>query len=607
MNFFTRKLSKKYFQTHIFHYLNLENSFNSIVSMSKIWNLLPTPDAAFIADLQTQLTIPYDIASILIQRGIHSFDEARSFFRPDWEETHDPFLMQDMDLAVSRINKAIASNEKILLFGDYDVDGTTAVAVMWNVLTHFYKNILFYIPDRYNEGYGISTQGIDYANELNVGLIISLDCGIRANDKIDYAHSLGIDFIVCDHHHPGNEIPKAIVLDPQRKECNYPYKGLSGCGVGFKLLQALHKTNQWNETVLMQQLDLLAISIGADIVPITGENRIFCYHGLSVLNQGSRIGIDALLRIAKKELPLLLTDVVFVLAPRINAAGRIQSGNKAVELMISTDKSFIDAIAESIDLDNQERRELDAQITIEALEQIANDTDFQSRKTTVVYQEDWHKGVIGIVASRLIETHYKPTIVLTQSNGKLTGSARSIKGLDIHEALTRCEDVLEQFGGHTFAAGMTILPSNYDLFKKRFETAVNELLTLEQQEEVITVDAEISFDDLFQSHETTDQLPKFYRLLAQMEPYGPGNMKPIFLTRNVSVCDASLLKGEHIKALFTEGKQNRKIPAIGFRMQDLYPIVKSGKLVDILYTIETNTWKNKTTLQLVIKDIKYAY
>jgi len=574
--------------------------------MSKIWNLVPTPDTALVADLQTQLSIPFDIASILLQRGIHSFDEARSFFRPSWENTHDPFLMQDMELAVSRINKAIKNNETILLFGDYDVDGTTAVAVMWNVLTHFYKNILFYIPDRYNEGYGISTQGIDYAKEMNVGLIISLDCGIRANDKIDYATSLGIDFIVCDHHHPGNELPKAIVLDPQRKDCNYPYKGLSGCGVGFKLLQALHHTNQWDDKVLMQQLDLLAISIGADIVPITGENRVFCYHGLSVLNQGPRIGIDALLRIAKKDLPLLLTDVVFVLAPRINAAGRIQSGNKAVDLMISTNKFEIDEIAESIDLDNQERRELDAQITVEALEQIDNDTEFHLRKTTVVYQEDWHKGVIGIVASRLIETHYKPTIVLTQSNGKLTGSARSIKGLDIHEALTRCEDVLEQFGGHTFAAGMTLLPSNYELFKDRFETAVNELLTQEQQEEVINVDATISFDDIYQTNESTDQLPKFYRLLSQMEPYGPGNMKPIFLTKNITVCDASLLKGEHIKALFTEGRGNRKIPAIGFRMQELYPIVKSGRLIDLLYTIETNTWKNKTTLQLVIKDIKYA-
>jgi len=574
--------------------------------MSKIWKLKQQPTNKEIESLQTELIIPITFAKLLVQRNIQNFDQARAFFRPDWSLINDPFLMLNMDRAVKRINQAFLSKERIMLFGDYDVDGTTAVAVMWNVIHFYYKNIECYIPDRYAEGYGVSTQGIDTAKANGVSLIISLDCGIRAVDKIAYANSLGIDFIVCDHHHPGEELPAAILLDPMLKECSYPYKGLSGCGVGFKLLQALQLTNNWDPKLLMDQLDLVAISIGADIVPITDENRILCYHGLQKLNEQPRLGVSALLQIANKQLPLKLEDVVFVLAPRINAAGRIQSGRKAVELMISTNKSTIQEIATSIELDNQERRELDAQITFEALQQIEEDETFHTRKTTVVFDKQWHKGVIGIVASRLIETHYKPTIVLTESNGKLTGSSRSIKGLDIHEALTHCEDVLEQFGGHTFAAGMTLHPENYILFRDKFEQVVDQLLQQEEKIEEIVIDSDLSFDELFEATEPNFQLPKFSRLLNQMEPYGPGNMKPIFRTKNVEVGEATLLKGEHIKAVFMEGTQKRKIPAIGFRMAELFDIVQSGKKCDILYTVESNTWKEKTTIQLNLKDIRLS-
>ena len=389
--------------------------------MSKIWNLLPQPPSSEIYNIQSALNIPTQFAKILTQRGFQTFEQAKDFFRPSWEHTHDPFLMLNMDKAVTRLNQAINENEKILLFGDYDVDGTTAVAVMWNVLIDYHGRLDYYIPDRYAEGYGISFQGIDYAKETGVTLIIALDCGIRAIDKVNYAKELGIDFIICDHHQPGDEIPDTIVLDPLQKRCNYPFKGLSGCGVGFKLLQALFKTNDWGTEILHQQLDLLAISIGADIVPVTDENRIFCAYGLEVLNKNPRLGISILVQFAKREFPLLLTDVVFVIAPRINAAGRIQSGIKSVELMISTDVEAVNSIAKSIDSDNDERKELDAQITFEALKQIEEDASFTSKKTTVVFHPEWHKGVIGIVASRLIETHYRPTIVLTESNGKLTG------------------------------------------------------------------------------------------------------------------------------------------------------------------------------------------
>ena len=574
--------------------------------MPKSWSLIEKPEKLKIDSLQKSLSIPPIIAQLLVQRNLTNFEEAKAFFRPDISLLHDPFLMKDMHRAVNRIEEAILKRERIMIFGDYDVDGTTAVAVCWNVLSEFYDQLECYIPDRYIEGYGVSKLGIDTAHEHGVTLIISLDCGIRSVEKVDYASKLGIDFIICDHHQPGNELPNCIVLDPLQVDCNYPFKGLSGCGVGFKLLQAYLTFTKKDTTVLFQQLDLVAISIGADIVSLSGENRILCYHGLRLLNQDPRKGIVELLKIAGKKLPLLLTDVVFIIAPRINAAGRIHSGKKAVDLMISSEEALLIEIATSIDLDNQERKELDAQITKEALQLISDDPLFGEYKSTLVFQNKWHKGVVGIVASRLIETHYRPTIVLTESNGKATGSARSVKGFDIHHALCQCEDLLDQFGGHTFAAGMTLPLENVPLLKKRFDSVVSNLLRTDMEHEIIQVDAEISFADLFEHNEPFNTIPKLKRLIDQMEPYGPGNMKPIFVSRNIQVCEASLIKEEHIKLRIKQDDCICIFNAIGFRIADLYHLVNSGKRIDIAYTIDTNTWNDKTTIQLIIKDIQIS-
>ena len=572
--------------------------------MSKNWIIQTPPSNSIIQELKQTLCISDVLAQILAQKGIHTYDAAKDFFRPRLDQLHDPFLLKDMGRAVARIVKAIENKERILLFGDYDVDGTSAVAVFWNVLSQYHELLDFYIPDRYIEGYGVSTLGIDRAKEAGVNLIISLDCGIRSIDKVAYAQSLGIDFIVCDHHQPGETIPDCIVLDPLRKDCSYPYKGLSGCGVGFKLLQALQQTLNWDIELVWKQLDLVALSIGADIVPLTGENRILCFHGLARLNEQPRIGIATLVKIADKTFPLTLTDVVFIIAPRINAAGRIQSGKKSVELMISEDEKDLQEIAQSIDLDNQERRMLDAQITYEALEMIEEDTSFSTKKSTVLFHPEWHKGVVGIVASRIIETHYKPTIVLTESNGKATGSARSIKGIDIHHALTLCEDVLIQFGGHAFAAGMTLEIEQIPVFKNKFEEVIATLLSEEDKNEELIIDSEITFESIFESTERIENIPKFKRIIDQMEPFGPQQMKPIFLSKKVTILDASLLKGEHLKMKVQQGKII--FDAVGFRMAELYSLVLKGKPIDLVYTIETNTWKDKTSLQLIIKDLKIS-
>ena len=572
--------------------------------MSKNWIIQTPPSNSIIEELKQTLCISDVLAQILAQKGIHTYDAAKDFFRPRLDQLHDPFLLKDMDRAVARIVQAIENKERILLFGDYDVDGTSAVAVFWNVLSQYHELLDFYIPDRYIEGYGVSTLGIDRAKEAGVNLIISLDCGIRSIDKVAYAQSLDIDFIVCDHHQPGETIPDCIVLDPMRKDCSYPYKGLSGCGVGFKLLQALQQTLNWDIELIWKQLDLVALSIGADIVPLTGENRILCFHGLARLNEQPRIGIATLVKIADKTFPLTLTDVVFIIAPRINAAGRIQSGKKSVELMISEDEKDLQEIAQSIDLDNQERRMLDAQITSEALEMIEEDTSFSTKKSTVLYHPEWHKGVVGIVASRIIESHYKPTIVLTESNGKATGSARSIKGIDIHHALTLCEDVLIQFGGHAFAAGMTLEIEQIPVFKNKFEEVITTLLSEEDKNEELIIDSEITFESIFESTERIENIPKFKRIIDQMEPFGPQQMKPVFLSKKVTILDASLLKGEHLKMKVQQGKII--FDAVGFRMAELYSLVLKGKPIDLVYTIETNTWKDKTSLQLIIKDLKIS-
>jgi single-stranded-DNA-specific exonuclease len=572
--------------------------------MQKRWLIKDIPAQNKIDTLAQALNIEPALATILLQRNISTFEEAQHFFRPSLNDLHDPFLMKDLQEAVDRINVAMEKNQKIMIYGDYDVDGTTAVAVMWNVMIEHYKNIEFYIPDRYAEGYGVSSQGIEYAHAQNVQLIIALDCGVKANEKVDFANSLGIDFIVCDHHTPGETLPKCLVLDPKRADCQYPYKELSGCGVGFKLLQGLCIANDWETTTLFEQLDLLAISIGADIVPITGENRILCYFGLQLLNAKPRPGIAEILRVAGKTLPLTLTNVVFIIAPRINAAGRIHTGKKAVSLMISEDQEELKTIAESINENNSERKDLDQLITAEALEQIENDSTFESKITTVVFQEDWHKGVIGIVASRLIENHYRPTIVLTESNGKATGSARSIRGLDIHAALEKCTDLLEQFGGHTFAAGMTMPLENVESFKVKFETVVQSMIAKEDLVPQQIVDYALNFNEIFHEKELLNKIPKFKRIISQLEPHGPGNMKPVFVSHNVYVKSFKVLKDVHLKLILGQPNSKVTIDAIAFNMIDKLDIIESNLPIEVLYTLESNVWRELETLQLNVKDIR---
>ena len=572
--------------------------------MQKRWLVKSPIEISKVEELRSALKVDRVVSELLLQREIKTFDKAQAFFRPSITELHDPFLMRDMDKAVERINLAISKNEKILLFGDYDVDGTTAVALMYSYLIQKYEHIDFYIPDRYKEGYGVSFLGIDYAAENNFSLIISLDCGIKSIDKVQYSNEKGIDFIVCDHHNPGDILPDGIILDPKRKDCNYPYKELSGCGVGFKLLQALSIQNKWNEEELFSYLDLVAISIGADIVQITGENRVLCYHGMLRLNASPRLAFKELVSIAKRQFPVTLTDVVFIIAPRINAAGRLRSGKHSVELMISEDYDTVSKIAKEINDDNVERRVLDQQITFEALEQIENDKNYSSKKTTVVFQNDWHKGVVGIVASRLIERHFRPTIVLTESNGMVTGSARTVNDFDIHEALIKCEDLLEQFGGHKHAAGMSLTLDNLAKFQERFEHIVSQSIASEDLAPEENVDIELTFEEIFTKEENRLKIPRLKRILNQLEPHGPGNMKPVFMSTNVFTTDVRLLKEEHLKLSMTQPNSDIILEGIGFKMADKMDLVSSGLPFDIIYTLETNVWKERETLQLNIKDIR---
>ena len=572
--------------------------------MQKKWLLKAPPSQTKIQELRSELKIDRIVSSLLLQRGISSFESAQAFFRPKLEDLHNPFLMKDMDLAVSRIETAFIKNEKILLFGDYDVDGTTAVALMYIYLKEQYPNIEFYIPNRYSEGYGISYQGVDYAIKEDISLIISLDCGIKSNDKISYAKENGVDFIVCDHHNPGEKLPDAIVLDPKRKDCNYPYKELSGCGVGFKLLQALTIELNWDEKQLFENLDLVAISIGADIVQITGENRILCFHGMEKLNKSPRPAFEELFKLANKTFPISLTDVVFTIAPRINAAGRLRSGKHAVELMVSNNLEEIASIAKEINEDNHERRELDKEITSNALGIIEENEVFKSRKSTVVFNEKWHKGVVGIVASRLIEKHFKPTIVLTESNGKITGSARTVNDFDIHSALVECEELLEQFGGHNHAAGMTLSKEKLDEFVLKFEDVVSKTIDPSDLIPQENVDLEITFNEIFSSNENRMKIPRLKRILNQLEPHGPGNMKPVFMSKNVFTTDVRLLKDAHLKLSITQPNTDVVIEAIGFNMAEKMDLVAAGLPFDITFTLESNKWREKETLQLNIKDIR---
>ncbi len=561
------------------------------------WTLKPKPDSDSVTRLASQLGVGIPVASLLVQRGIETFQAAKKFFRPSLDDLHDPFLMKDMDLAIQRIEQAIEKEEFIMVYGDYDVDGTTSVALLSSYLKSFYPNVTTYIPDRYDEGYGISYKGIDYAADNDIGLIIALDCGIKAIEKVAYASKKNIDFIICDHHRPGDEIPKAVaVLDPKRSDCEYPYKELCGCGIGFKLIQAWAQTKGFTIDTLLPYLDLVATAIGADIVPITGENRILAYHGLRVINIAPRQGFKAIINQVKKE-TLTITDVVFIIAPRINAAGRMKHGLHAVNLLVEEDPGIAMNFAAEIENYNSERRDADKTITIEALAQI-EELQEQKRFTTVVYDESWHKGVIGIVASRLTETYYRPTLVFTKSGEKLAASARSVRGFDVYDALDACKEHIEQFGGHKYAAGLTLLESKYPEFKQKFEEVVSGSIDRNLLTQEILIDREIDL---------TDITPKFNRILKQFAPFGPGNMSPVFLTRNLKDCGYGKCVGAddlHLKCRLKQGKNPASIDAIGFNLGPKLNLLAADTTFDAVYCIEENEYNGNISLQLKLKDIK---
>lgn len=560
------------------------------------WTLKPQPDSQKVAHLAQALNVEEFVATLLVQRGIETFEEARDFFRPKLEHLHNPFLMKDMDKAVARIELAIANQEKILVFGDYDVDGTTAVSLVSSYLKTYYSDVATYIPDRYDEGYGISFKGIDFADDNEFSLIIALDCGIKSINHVAYAKERNIDFIICDHHRPGEFLPNAVaILDPKRDDCSYPYDELCGCGIGFKLIQGLGENRNQTIEDLTPYLDLVATAIAADIVPMTGENRVLAHFGLQVINSDPRPGIKALIHQIKKQ-TLDITDVVFIIAPRINAAGRIKHGNHAVELLSEFDFEQAQQFASEIEKYNSDRKELDKQITIEALSQIIENDEIVGF-TTVVYQEDWHKGVIGIVASRLIETHYRPTLVFTKSGDKLAASARSVKGFDVYNALEACSEHLEQFGGHMYAAGMTLKEENYADFKKAFEKVVSETIHPDMLLPEISIDAELDF---------TEITPKLIRILKQFEPFGPLNMTPIFISKNVNDTGYPKNMGSeeaHLK-LFIKQNNSEGIAAIGFGLGNKINLVTDKKPFDAVYCLDENEWNGKVTIQLRLRDIK---
>lgn len=569
--------------------------------MTNIWVAKPVENTSVVKELAQVLSIDETIAQLLVLRGVKTFNEARDFFRPDLAKLHDPFLMKDMGQAVQRLVQCIERNEKVLVYGDYDVDGTTSVTLVYTVLTELGVTCDYYIPDRYTEGYGFSYAGVDYAESIGASLIITLDCGVRDGLKIRYAADKGIDVIVCDHHQVMDIPPAVAVLDPHRSDCNYPYKGLSGCGVGFKMLQALFITLGYDQEFLLRHLDLLTVSIGADIVPLNGENRILAYYGLQLLAQSKkRPGIQAMLTSAnftKQE--LTISDVVFILAPRINAAGRIYSGKQAVELLLAPDLERAMKLSPNLEEVNGTRKELDKNITAEALQRIMEDEFYHSSFSTVVAGKGWHKGVVGIVASRLIESHYKPTIVLVDDGEKMVGSARSIHGLDMFELLEECSDLLEQFGGHTMAAGLTLKSDKYLAFREKFDQCVSQRLNNRLPQPFIEYDAEIKLEQI---------TPKFYRIIKQFSPYGPENMRPVFMARRVR--DARFTRavgqdGSHLKLHLMQGNDDKlTFDGIGFGLGKWAQYMTAGNEVDIVFSLNENHFNGVTTLQLSVKDIR---
>ncbi len=549
-----------------------------------------------IKTLQESIGVPFEIANLLVQRGIQDFDTAKTFFRPELSDLHDPYLMLGMEAAVNRISTAIESNEKIMIYGDYDVDGTTSVALVFSYLTSYYPDCIYYIPDRYEEGYGISKRGIDHAKKESISLIIALDCGIKALDNIKYASELGIDFIICDHHLPGANLPDAVaILDPKQKNCNYPFKDLCGCGIGFKLIHALSQERGLSLETILPYLDLVAMAIAADIVPILGENRILTHYGLEQIRDQPREGIKLFISGLKRKLNV--SDLIFVIAPRINGAGRMRHGSKAVKLLLCKDPKDALSIGRAIELFNSERKALDQLITEQALNQIVENQE-QNNYSSVVFQPDWHKGVVGIVASRLIETYYRPTVVFAASGDFFTGSVRSVKGLDVYQILESCKDHIEKFGGHRYAAGLTIKAGDYIPFKKAFEQAVAAIIKPEQRVPIINYDMEISFDKI---------TPKFYRIMNQMAPFGPGNFRPVFMTKNCIDAGKSRVIGEdktHLK-LYTIDDSGLTLSGIGFGMADHISRIKSRDSFKLLYTVEENEFKGKISLQLKLKDLRF--
>lgn len=551
-------------------------------------------------NLVESLSINPTLAQLLVQRGIQTFEEARSFFRPDLAELHDPFLMMDMDKAIERLNKAIDNKEKILIYGDYDVDGTTSVALVYQFLKKYYSDIDFYIPDRYTEGYGISFQGIQFAAEQNFSLIIALDCGIKATEKVKHALNLGIDFIICDHHTPDKELPPAVaILDPKREDCPYPYKHLSGCGVGFKLLQAFTMKKGIDFSELTPLLDLVGLSIASDIVPITGENRILAYYGLKRLNSLPSLGIRSIINVcglADRE--ITISDIVFKIGPRINASGRMKSAREAVELLIANDAEIARQKSGNINEYNNNRKDIDKNITDEAISIINSQDVYKKRKSIVVYQPHWHKGVIGIVASRLSDEYYKPTVVLTRSNGLISGSARSVLGFDLYKAIDSCRDLLENFGGHMYAAGLSMKEENIQAFTERFEQFVSENILEEQTYPQLEIDAVLEFKDI---------TPKFFRILKQFAPFGPENMKPLFVSKKIFDYGTSRLVGkeqEHLRMELIDSSSENVMNGIAFGMHEYNDHLKALHPLDICYTLEENNFNGNSTIQLMIRDIK---
>lgn len=569
--------------------------------MEKIWNLKKQGDTNEVKHLSAALSVNMIIARLLVQRGISSYNEAKSFFRPRLSDLLDPFLMKDMDKAVERVERAISLQEKVIIYGDYDVDGTTSVAMMYSFLKPRIEHIEYYIPDRYSEGYGISPQSINYAVENGFTLIIALDCGIKAVEKIADAKNRGLDFIICDHHNPDEIIPPAVaVLDPKRPDCNYPNKELSGCGVGFKLLQAYCIKNNIEQDEIYDLLDLLAVSIASDIVPIVGENRVLAYFGLKKLNSNPGIGLQTIINMAGLAgTEITISDIVFKIGPRLNASGRIEHGKKSVQILVSDDEGQSDLIGEEINSYNEIRKTLDRDITLDAIEMIENNEELKYMNSTVLYNRDWHKGVVGIVASRVTEQFYRPTVILTESNGLATGSARSVRDFDLYEAIGKCSDLLESYGGHMYAAGLTLKIENIPAFRERFEEIVTKQITSIQQTQTIEVDAKITLSDI---------TPKFYRILKQFAPFGPHNMNPVFVTEDVYDAGTSRRVGknlEHLKLDLVEPDVNSGIfPGIAFNQSNAFELITSGSPFDICYTIVENEFRGKTNLQLLIKDIK---